>query len=151
MKATEAEIFERLNTGITRAGYESHFDGQRFRLEKVGYANKSVSMTISLIDVQGERLIEFESELAEPTTFEYAALGIYEGNLRCRVVSFSAVEVPAGEKSLFQIAARTHLYADYFSEDELVAMLKIYTRELDDIDDEIVKIVAEGKLNGRRF
>jgi hypothetical protein len=144
MGASQGEIFDRLESIIGKAGYAGEFDEKQVHLRKVGYSNKSVDMSISLLDVYGESLVEFESKIADPTDFEHAALAVYEGNFRCRVVSFSAIEIPAGQTSLFQIVARSHLYADYFSDEEFLAMLKIFMKELDEIDDEVVKIAQDG-------
>ena len=135
----------RLTELIQSAGYSYELKENEFALTRVGYANRSVEMTISLISLHGVELIEFESKIAKPTEFESAALAVYEGNFRCRIVGFSAQEVSEQVGGRFQVVARSHLYAGYFSDAEFLSMLKLYLIELDEIDDELKQIVEDGQ------
>lgn len=137
-------VLSRLSELVRSAGFTHEFDGTQFRLSQVGYANKSVDMSISLLDLHGVQLIEFESKIASAASFEAAALAVFEGNFRCRIVGFSAQELAGDPGHRFQVVARSHLYADHFSDAEFLSMLRLYTRELDEIDDELKKIVGEG-------
>lgn len=141
------ELQTRLTELIQSAGYSYELKANEFSLTQVGYANRSVEMTISLIRLHGVELIEFESKIASPTAFESAALAVYEGNFRCRIVGFSAQEVSDQVGGRFQVVARSHLYAGYFSDSEFLAMLKLFLIELDEIDDELKHIVEDGKLS----
>lgn len=140
------ELQTRLTELIQSAGYSYKLRDNVVSLNQVGYANRSVEMTISLLRLHGVELIEFESEISTPTAFERAALAVYEGNFRCRIVGFSAEEVSEQVGERFQVVARSHLYAGHFSDAEFLSMLKLYLIELDEIDDEITHIVDDGRL-----
>jgi hypothetical protein len=147
-RETNPQLLERVRNLISTSGFdlETHPDG--LLLKQVGFSNKSVSMSIKVIEVFGERLIEFESNiLSEPTTFERSMLAIFHGNSKCRIAGFTATETNGDSKDRFQVTARAHLYADHFSTQELIAMLAIFLREVDAIDDELRKIVEEKKDN----
>ena len=144
LETLSTALLERLGAAIRKAGFNHEFEQGEFRLSQVGYANKSVNMTIGLISTHGEQLVEFQSLVGARTSFEYAALAVYEGNFRCRVVGFSAEEVSDESGKSFQVVARGHLYANHFSDQELQAMLKIFLAELDEIDDELVMICKGG-------
>jgi hypothetical protein len=139
---TNSQLLERVRGLISSSGFELESHPHGLMLKQVGFSNKSVSMSIQVIEVFGERLIEFESQiLSEPTTFERSMLAIFHGNSKCRVAGFSATEVDGESSNRFQVTARAHLYAEYFSAEELSAMLGIYLREVDAIDDDLRKIV----------
>lgn len=141
---TNAELLDRVKNLISSSGFELESHPKGLVLKQVGFSNKSVSMSIQVIEVFGERLIEFESQiLSEPTTFERSMLASFHGNSKCRVAGFSATEVTGESSNKFQVTARAHLYAEYFSPQELSAMLGIYLREVDAIDDDLRKIVEE--------
>jgi len=143
---TNSELLERVKGLISSSGFELDSDtsGGNLVLKQVGFANRSVSMTIKIIEVFAERLIEFESNiLSAPTTFEHSMLAIFHGNSKCRIAGFTATESQGEAKNRFQVVARSHLYAEYFSTEELIAMLGIFLREVDAIDDDLRKIVAD--------
>jgi hypothetical protein len=147
-RETNPQLLERVRNLISTSGFdlETHPDG--LLLKQVGFSNKSVSMSIKVIEVFDERLIEFESNiLSEPTTFERSMLAIFHGNSKCRIAGFTAAETISESEHRFQVIARAHLYADHFSTQELMAMLSIYLREVDAIDDDLRKIVEEKKDN----
>jgi hypothetical protein len=147
MEELPTALLERLDTAIKKAGFSHELEHGEFRLSQVGYANRSVNMTIGLISTHGEQLVEFQSLVGARTSFEYAALAVFEGNFRCRVVGFSAEEVSNESGKSFQLVARTHLYANHFSDQELQAMLKIFLSELDEIDDEL-ELICIGGVSG---
>lgn len=143
---TNADLLDRVKNLILSSGFDLDSHSNGLVLKQVGFSNRSVSMRIHVIEVFGERLIEFESQiLAEPTTFELSMLAIFHGNSKCRVAGFSATEITGEFSNRFQVTARSHLYAEYFSAQELSAMLGIYLREVDAIDDDLRKIVEENK------
>jgi hypothetical protein len=143
-RETSSQLLERVQALISSSGFELESLPEGLQLKQVGFSNKSVSMTIQVIEVFDERLIEFESYiLSKPTSFERSMLAIFHGNSKCRVAGFTAKEISGESNERFQVVARAHLYADYFSTEELTAMLGIYLREVDAIDDELRKIVAE--------
>lgn len=141
---TNSQLLERVRGLISSSGFDLESNSNGLVLKQVGFTNKSVSMSIKAIEVFGERLIEFESNiLLEPTTFERAMLAIFHGNSKCRIAGFTAVESQGEAKNRFHVAARAHLYAEYFSTQELTAMLGIFLREVDAIDDDLREIVRE--------
>lgn len=132
-----SEYLQKIQFFLGSLGYELETTHEGFRLTQVGYSNKSVDMTIQLVQLHDELLIEFESKISTATTFEKAALAVFEGNRMCRIVGFSAEEQAQKKSSVFQVVARAHLYANYFSKEELGSMIKLYLTELDAIDERI--------------
>lgn len=135
---------ERLAQSINLAGFSfSHNeDSDSYLIEQVGYQNRSVDARVSIEEYEDVRLIKFESVIVEkPASFEKSLVGVFFGNSRSKVSSFHPREVLSQEGAGYQIVARTYLYADHYSDEELKSMLQIFVKEVDEIDDELLEIV----------
>lgn len=135
---------ERLAQAIESAGFSFAPKSEKgsYLIEQVGYQNRSVNVQISLEAYQDVRLIKFEALVVRhPATFEKCLVGVFFGNSKSKVSSFHPREVLSEEGAGYQIVARTYLYADHYSYEELKSMLQIFVREVDEIDDELLDIV----------
>lgn len=135
---------ERLAQAIESAGFSLSSNSQEgsYLIEQVGYQNRSVDVQISLEAHQDVRLIKFEALVVEnPATFEKCLVGVFFGNSKSKISSFHPREVLSADGAGYQIVARTYLYADHYSDEELRSMLQIFIREVDEIDDELLDIV----------
>jgi len=142
-EVSDPEIIDRCLASLKTAGYSVTASGTTIHVEQAGQADKSVDFTLRVVDLDGHRLIEFSSVLAENLdSFERIALAVARGNMHCHTVSFSPVERPQSEGGGFTVVAQSHIYADYFSDGELASMVYLFSKELDEIDNEIRSILS---------
>lgn len=140
---SDPEVIDRCLAALKTAGYRATSADNAIHVEQAGQADKSVDFTLRVVDLDGHRLIEFSSVLAENVdSFERIALAVARGNMHCHTVSFSPVERPQSEGGGFTVVAQSHIYADYFSDGELASMVYLFSKELDDIDNEIRSILS---------
>ena len=138
---------ERLAKSIRSAGFSFSYDQptDTYQIDQVGYQNRSVNARVSLEEYQDVRLIKFEAiVVSEKSSFESCLVGVFFGNSKSKISSFHPREIGEGSSIGYQIVARAHLYADYYSDQELKALLQIFVREVDEIDDELIAIVKNG-------
>lgn len=133
----------RCEEALRVAGYSVSSRHNQVTVSEAGLADKSVDFTIRVVDLDGHRLLQFTSVLADSNeSFERVALAVARGNMHCHTVSFSPVEQASGVGTSFSVLAQTHIYADYFSDAELTSMVYLFTRELDDVDNELRAILS---------
>lgn len=138
----DPELIVRCERALLAAGYNARFDEGRLTIGQAGYADKSVDFIVRLVSIDGHRLIQFTSSLGDRVeSFERVALAVARGNMHCHTVSFSPLEKVVDGKVWFAVLAQAHIYADHFSDAELASMVYLFTRELDDIDNEIRAIL----------
>ena len=131
-------LIRRCEEALKGAGYNVSSHDNHVSVSEAGFADKSVDFTIRIVDLDGHRLLQFTSVLADSNeSFERVALAVARGNMHCHTVSFSPVEQRNGTGESFAVLAQTHIYADYFSDAELTSMVYLFTRELDDVDNEL--------------
>jgi len=139
---------KRLATSIRSAGFSFTYDepNDTYRIDQVGYQNRSVDARVSLEEYLDVRLIKFEATVvAEKSSFESCLVGVFFGNSKSKISSFHPREIVEGQSTGYQIVARSFLYADYYSDAELKALLQIFIKEVDEIDDELIAIVEKAK------
>ncbi len=140
---SDPPLIIRCEEALRVAGYNVSGRENHVTVSEAGFADKSVDFTIRVVDLDGHRLLQFTSVLADSNeSFERVALAVARGNMHCHTVSFSPVEQGNGAGASFSVLAQTHIYADYFSDAELTAMVYLFTRELDDVDNELRAILS---------
>jgi hypothetical protein len=143
VNVTAPEIIERCGQALKKAGYRTTISDNSLIITQAGHADRSVDFTVRVIDLDGHRLVEFSSVLAESEeSFDRVVLAVARGNTACHTVSFSPIETHGAHGKAFSVVAQSHLYAEYFSDEELVAMVYLFTRELDEVDNELREILA---------
>lgn len=110
----------------------------------VGRGNSSVDIKIDLVSMDGHRILEIIAPLRmPPVTFELASLMCTQGNISCLIAKFRPVEILQG--NTHTVHAVTTLYADHLSETELSQMLYLFIKEIDRVDDELIRMA--GSIN----
>lgn len=105
----------------------------------VGSGDSSVDLSLNLVELEGLRVIEITSTLrTKSMTFERAILVSARGNLACLTAKFTPVELP--DRSGHIVQASMVLYADYLNEKELRAMIYLFVKEVDVIDNELISL-----------
>ena len=123
------------------AGFKPTLIEDVIKLEGVGVGSgdSSVDLTLNLVELEGLRVIEIISPLkTKIMSFERATLIATRGNLSCLTAKFTPVEVL--EESGHQVHASMILYADHINEKELRAMIYLFIKEVDNIDNELVNL-----------
>jgi hypothetical protein len=143
----EPSLFETLRSYLSDAGYQPKVLDSAIRIEKAGFTDQTVDLEIKLFDIDGHRVIKFESIVSETaSTFERASLALIQGNAACQIVKFTLHELPLEHDHRFEIRASTHIFADYFSSEEISSMTFLYLRELDEIDNQLREILSRDRL-----
>jgi hypothetical protein len=133
------------SSGFSPQAHDGHI---RIDGAGVGLGDHSVNLAISLLVVDGARILHFESILrAHPGTFDAAVLAAARGNGSCVVPKFEVVEDSASTstnpEARFLVKATLNVYADHLSAEELRVMLHLYLKEVDAIDNELADILSE--------
>jgi hypothetical protein len=138
----EPELLERLRSYLKELGYQPTLSSSSIRLEKAGYSDQTVDLEIRLFDIDGHRVIKFESIVNDTAaSFERASLALIQGNSTCHIVKFTLNELDLDHEHRFELRASTHMYADYFSKEEISSMTFLYLSELDEIDNQLREIL----------
>jgi len=136
--AFELEIFQYLqNFGFTpeRRGDLVHLSGVG-----VGSGDNSVDIALNLVEMDGHRILEVSSILRAPgVSFEKAMTISAQGNLSCVTAKFTPVENLV--KGTHSVRAGQVLYADHLSGVELKAMLYLFIKEVDAVDNVLVDML----------
>ena len=136
--AFELEIFQYLqNFGFTpeRRGDLVHLSGVG-----VGSGDNSVEIALNLVEMDGHRILEVSSVLQGPgVSFEKAMTISAQGNLSCVTAKFTPVENLV--KGTHSVRAGQVLYADHLSGVELKAMLYLFIKEVDAVDNALVDML----------
>lgn len=110
----------------------------------VGEGDSSVDLSINLVELDGHRILEFTCIVPTPElTFDEAVLIAAHGNQSCLTVKFAPFENL--DSSSHQVKASLVIFADGINENELSGMLYIFVKEVDAIDNELVRMSREGK------
>ena len=136
--AFELEIFQSLQKfGFTpeRRGDLVHLSGVG-----VGTGDNSVDIALNLVEMDGHRILEVSSILRAPgVSFEKAMTISAQGNLSCVTAKFTPVENLV--KGTHSVRAGQVLYADHLSGVELKAMLYLFIKEVDAVDNALVDML----------
>lgn len=123
------------------AGFKPTQSEDVIKLEGVGVGSgdSSVDLSLNLVELEGLRVIEIISLLkTKNMSFERATLIATRGNLSCLTAKFTPIENL--EKGGHLVQASMILYADYINEKELRAMIYLFIKEVDNIDNELVDL-----------
>jgi hypothetical protein len=138
--AFELEIFQHLQDfGFSpeRRGDIIHLSGAG-----VGFGDNSVDLTLNLVEIDGHRILEISSQLKTPAvSFDKAVIISAQGNLSCLTAKFTPVEMLETDSHV--VRAGVILYADHLSGKELKAMLYLFIKEVDAIDNVLVDIALK--------
>ena len=138
----EPELLERLRTYLSEAGYKPSVRDNSISIEKTGFTDQTVNLEIRLLDIDGHRVLNFESIVSETaSSFERASLALIQGNTACRIVKFTLNELPLDHEHRFELRASTHIFANHFSKDEISSMTFLFLSELDEIDNQLREIL----------
>lgn len=108
----------------------------------IGRGNASVDIQLDLVSMDGHRILEIIAPLRmPPVTFELASLMCTQGNISCHIAKFKPVELL--EENTHIVEAILTLYADHLSETELSRMLYLFIKEIDRVDDELLKMIED--------
>jgi hypothetical protein len=136
--AFELEIFQYLQDfGFTpqRRGDLVHLSGVG-----VGSGDDSVEIALNLVEMDGHRILEISSVLRAPgVSFEKAMTVSAQGNLSCMTAKFTPVENV--EQGTHRVRAGQVLYADNLSGVELKAMLYLFIKEVDAVDNVLIDML----------
>ena len=136
--AFELEIFQYLKDfGFTpqRRGDLVHLSGVG-----VGSGDDSVEIVLNLVEMDGHRILEISSVLRAPgVSFEKAMTVSAQGNLSCMTAKFTPVENV--EQGTHRVRAGQVLYADNLSGVELKAMLYLFIKEVDAVDNVLIDML----------
>ena len=136
--AFELEIFQYLKDfGFTpqRRGDLVHLSGVG-----VGSGDDSVEIALNLVEMDGHRILEISSVLRAPgVSFEKAMTVSAQGNLSCMTAKFTPVENV--EQGTHSVRAGQVLYADNLSGVELKAMLYLFIKEVDAVDNVLIDML----------
>jgi hypothetical protein len=143
----DATFEESLMQVLQEAGFNPRRDGGTVRLSGVGvtHQDQSVNLEMRLLEMDGHRVLALQAPIgAEPATFELASLACVRGSGACQLAKIDLIEIPEPTKpaNSFRIVARFHLFADHLSAEELRVMLYLFLKEVDEIDNELVAIMA---------
>ena len=134
----ELEIFQYLKDfgfAPERRGDLVHLSGVG-----VGAGDNSVDISLNLVEMDGHRILEVSSVLRAPgVSFEKAMTTAAQGNLSCVIAKFTPVENL--EQGTHSVRAGQVLYADHLSGVELKAMLYLFVKEVDAIDNMLVDML----------
>lgn len=129
--AFETEIFENLQ----EFGYTPERNDDLIRLTGVGVGSGdgSVNLSLNLIEIEGHRILELSTQLKSPgVTFDKAVIVSVQGNLSCLTAKFTPFENLG--QGTHGVRAGMTIYADHLSKQELNAMLYLFIKEVDAID-----------------
>ena len=136
--AFELDIFHYLqNFGFSpeRRGDLIHLSGVG-----VGSGDNSVEIALNLVEMDGHRILEVSSVLQGPgVSFEKAMTISAQGNLSCVTAKFTPVENL--EQGTHSVRAGQILYSDHLSEVELKAMLYLFIKEVDAVDNVLIDML----------
>ncbi len=132
---------------LLEAGFNPIVRGQVVTLTGVGHhsGDQSVNMGIDLLEVDGSRILRFSSLLTTPpANFDDACIACVRGNGASTIPKFDVLELIPDETNTqrFGLRASFHLYADHLSHEELRVMLRLFLKEIDDIDNELAEMMA---------
>ena len=134
---------------LVDGGFGPSIDGDIVHLSGVGVAHgdRSVDVAIQALDLDEHRVLEIRAPIrAQAATFEVAALAAVRGSGACHLAKFDVEERPVdqGIPMTFGLVARFLLFAEHLSADELRVMLALFLKEVDEIDNELARIMAGG-------
>ena len=132
---------------LVDGGFGPSIDGDIVHLTGVGVAHgdRSVDVAIQALDLDEHRVLEIRAPIrSQAATFEVAALAAVRGSGACHLAKFDVEERPGdqGIPMTFGLVARFLLFADHLSADELRVMLALFLKEVDEIDNELARIMA---------
>lgn len=106
----------------------------------VGSGDNSVNLALNLVEMDGHRILEFSTELKSPgVSFDQAVIVSAQGNLSCLTTKFTPIEhLEIGRHG---VRAGLVLYADHLSKSELNAMLYLFLKEVDAIDNVLEELL----------
>ncbi len=136
--AFELEIFQYLKD----FGFTPERRGDIVHLSGIGVdsGDNSVDIALNLVEMDGHRILEISSVLRAPgVSFEKAMTIAAQGNLSCVTAKFTPVENL--EESTHSVRAGQVLYADHLSGVELKAMLYLFIKEVDAIDNMLIDML----------
>lgn len=132
---------------LTEGGFDPTREGNTVCLRGVGvtHQDQSVNVEMRLLEMDGHRVLSLQAPIgAEPAAFEHASLACVRGSGACQLAKIDLVEIPEppDPEHSFQLVARFHLFADHLSAEEMRVMLYLFLKEVDEIDNELVAIMA---------
>lgn len=148
-KARDPALDAEWLAALVNGGFDPSIDGDVVHLNGVGVAHddRSVDVAIQALDLDDHRVLEIRAPIrSQSAPFEVAVLAAVRGSGVCHLAKFDVEERPGdpGIPTLFGLVARFHLYADHLSADELKVMLALFLKEVDEIDNELARIMAGG-------
>jgi len=148
-KARDPVLDAQWLNALVDGGFDPSIEGDLVHLNGVGVApgDRSVDVAIQVLELDEHRVLEIRAPIrSEAATFEVAALAAVRGSGVCRLAKFDVRERPGdqGVPTVFGLVASFHLYADHLSADELRVMLALFLKEVDEIDNELARIMASG-------
>ena len=136
--AFELEIFQYLK----EFGFSPERRGDLIHLSGlgVGTGDNSVDISLNLVEMDGHRILEISSVLRAPgVSFEKAMTTAAQGNISCVIAKFTPVENL--DQGTHSVRAGQVLYADHLSGIELKAMLYLFVKEVDAIDNTLADML----------
>lgn len=132
---------------LVDGGFGPSIEGDIVHLSGVGVAHgdRSVDVAIQALDLDEHRVLEIRAPIrSQAATFEVAALAAVRGSGACHLAKFDVEERPVdqGIPMTFGLVARFLLFAEHLSADELRVMLALFLKEVDEIDNELARIMA---------
>ena len=128
-KIQDQAILKKVFEFLSESGFQPLISDQMLHLEGVGFADRSVDL-------------EFSADVSDSdSTFERVSLAVVRGNAKSHIARFLPVETDADHDHRFRVMATCHVYADYFSKEEISSMTYLFVKEVDEIDNELRSIL----------
>lgn len=144
-KIQDQAVLDKVFNYLKDSGFKPTVTDDSLHLEGVGFADRSVDLGIEILEIDGHKVLEFSADISESdASFERVSLAVVRGNSRSHIARFLPVETSSDHDHRFRVKATCHVYADYFSRDEISSMTYLFVKEVDEIDNELRSI-----LNGQ--
>lgn len=141
-KIQDEAILKKVFEFLSESGFQPQISDQMLHLKGVGFADRSVDLGIQILEIDGYRVLEFSADISDSdSTFERVSLAVVRGNAKSHIARFLPVETDADHDHRFRVAATCHVYADYFSREEISSMTYLFVKEVDEIDNELRSIL----------
>ena len=141
-KIQDQAILKKVFEFLSESGFQPLISDQMLHLEGVGFADRSVDLGIQILEIDGCRVLEFSADVSDSdSTFERVSLAVVRGNAKSHIARFLPVETDADHDHRFRVMATCHVYADYFSKEEISSMTYLFVKEVDEIDNELRSIL----------
>ena len=142
-KIHDQVVMDKVSDYLLESGFRPELQGNQLALSGVGFADKSVNLEIQILELDGHRVLEFSADISESdSSFERVSLAVVRGNAQCHIARFLPKETPADHDHRFRVIATCHVYADYFSREEISSMTYLFVKEVDEVDNELRSILS---------